>query len=916
MKQCRTISLLLMIAVAIFCCAKEVKIIGLVQTISSDSIVEPLSFANIAIRQVSDSSLVKGGVASDEGKFEISYTPKNSGACFLQISYVGIKSQNIQLNQNKEFINLGAITLTGAVELDEIVVKGDVRDVVQKGDTAIVNADAYRLPHGSYLEALVRRVPGLEYDSKSGALTYNGQHIAEINVNGEAFFSGNNNVALENLPADIVDKIKIYDKTSEIEKFIGIKTGEEHYVLDLQTKKQFNGTVIASGEVGVGNERKKLVDAMANYFRQNGENLSLIGRLDNRNLNTTYDGNLDGTAALNFMKKFARGPVLNGSINYNHNKMGNESSGYAEQYLVNDNRFQNSQSENISLSRNFSSLLGFRWEINPKTMVSASLSFNNSRTNSSSQSWQALFTENPGLNLKNPYEGFAETPMDIRINSIDMQNTNHNRQNRLSVKGELVRKLNESGSNIAVNVSHSSSNGRSRSLSLSSTTYYMLHDLLGNDSTLIRNQYNSSPSSGHQTNVGIAYTQPFNRLLNIQFGYEFGIDRNNDSRATYNLPTLLSDDYPMPFPPPVGEENLIDSLCNFSSSNIYTHEMSLRFNYITKPIKIEMSFTVTPNRRSISQKTGLMSVDTIVSSINFKPRFNFTWNNRPNRISFNYSGETVQPSLSDLVYLTDNHDPLNITHGNPNLKSTYRQSARLEYQNSKIGLTIQADGSNEYNSRARATLYNPETGGRVTSPVNVNGNFSGRLSARFQKRVRSWNFVANSRIGFNRNVSLLNEGLSASPERSITGTRQFTTGARISYNPSWGSVELMGEWQMRNSSNSLRQTNTYVQDYKFGSNIFANLPLGFYIKTDLMCNFRNGTFIEKGRDDQILWNLHISKAFLKNNSLEICASWHDILAQRKSMTINPTPYGYMENYTNQIGSFFLVTLKFRFNRQM
>lgn len=138
MKQCRTISLLLMIAVAIFCCAKEVKVTGLAQTVSSDSIVEHLPFANIAVRHVSDSSLVKVEISASDGKFAISYIPKNSDSCFLQISYVGIKSKNIRLDQNKGIINLGAITLTDTVELEEVVVKGNVQDIVQKGVTAII----------------------------------------------------------------------------------------------------------------------------------------------------------------------------------------------------------------------------------------------------------------------------------------------------------------------------------------------------------------------------------------------------------------------------------------------------------------------------------------------------------------------------------------------------------------------------------------------------------------------------------------------------------------------------------------------------------------------------------------------------------------------------------------------------------
>ena len=115
--------------------------------------------------------------------------------------------------------------VAGHVRLDEVLVKGYRPPVEQRGDTVVFNANAFRLPQGAYLEALVRRIPGLQYDSKTQSILYNGYTISEIVLNGKEFFRGNRQMALENLPASFISQVKVYDKATEEEKATGVKTG-------------------------------------------------------------------------------------------------------------------------------------------------------------------------------------------------------------------------------------------------------------------------------------------------------------------------------------------------------------------------------------------------------------------------------------------------------------------------------------------------------------------------------------------------------------------------------------------------------------------------------------------------------------------------------------------------------------------
>ena len=177
------------------------------------------------------------------------------------------------------------------LNLDEVVVTAAIKEVEMKGDTTVINANAFKTPEGAYLEELLKRVPGLEYDKQDKTITYNGLPIHEINVNGESFFGGNSTLALENLPAKLVSKIKVYDKRSELEKITKVRKGGENYVLDLQTKREFNGTLITSAGIGRGNNEKKEAELISNLFRQTGDNISVIARSGNRYMTSRYPDN-------------------------------------------------------------------------------------------------------------------------------------------------------------------------------------------------------------------------------------------------------------------------------------------------------------------------------------------------------------------------------------------------------------------------------------------------------------------------------------------------------------------------------------------------------------------------------------------------------------------------------------------------
>lgn len=882
---------------------------------------EVLPYTNILVLEAGDSTLVKGVMSDAGGNFRLSFHAKKESPYLLKVSYIGMKPEFRALNTGKTKIHVGNIVLTEGLELSEVVVTAPIKEVELVGDTTVINADAYRIPEGSNLEELVKKIPGLEYDRQNKTLVYNGLPIAEINVNGEAFFAGNHALALENLPADLVSRIKVYDKRSEMEKFMGIKTGEENYVLDLQTKKEFNGTLMTSVAAGKGNNKKKEAELISNFFKTGGENLSVIAKSGNRNMTSANKDNRQDNVAVNFLKKFGKKIHLNGNVMYSNAINGNEGTSYYEQYLKTGNRYRYATSDRHNTNRMASTMLSMKWNIDKMTLLNLSGSFSAMKGTNGSDSRQATYNENPELDITAPFNGEenGQTENDIRVNGIRMNSRSTSANRQYFLNADLTRRLNEKGSSLGLTMQYSEGRGKNEAFSVSSTTYYQLQDEWGNDSVLYRNQYYDSPNRNRKFSLGLILTQPLHKSLRAQLSYKFRRENQNNYRNTYDLSRFFdgTDDEPLYTLPEGYEAAYTDSLSNRSRSHTTAHEVALHLNYTDRTWEINAGLSVVPERQSLDQKTGRMQADTLRTSVNYYPAVTVLWHKKKTRVQLSYEGDTKQPGLTELLTLTDNSDPLNITRGNPSLRPSYNQRVRLEARDTKIGLNGDMTWANTVNSVTRAVTYNTQTGGIESYPVNVNGNWNARATVRYQKRIkRRFSVTARTGASFSQNVSLINEGQQEMPERSTTHNTTLNANLRFGYQPQWGGFDLTGDWRFRHSTNLLRETGDYTRDYRLGVNAYADLPGGIQLRSDVDYSFRNGTNITPGEDDQVVWNASLSWRFLKQKKAELSFYWADILSQKKNFTRSVSSSGLSERHTQQIGSWFMLSFKYRFNKQL
>lgn len=804
------------------------------------------------------------------------------------------------------------------IELEGVVVTAPMREITVRGDTVIINAAAYKVREGAYLEELLRRVPGMEYDRETKTLTFNGRPLKEINVNGKKFFGSNILAALESLPADVVSKLKVYDKSSEEDSFLGRRSAMGNYVLDLSTAREINGTLMAYAEAGVGNNHKKEAALQASRFKSNGDNLSLTARSGNRNSTTDYRDNRNDNVWASFSKQHRRFSV-NANFSLRNSIDGNEFTSASEQYLPQATNYLCLASDNVNKSFALSPNVDFGWEIDSLTLVRLEGGVGTSKNRSANDGRQATFDSDPGLSARDPFkeDAYGKVPLEYRVNESGISTLSRRGNDNYRLSFSLSRILNRHRSSLRFTADYSESEGHGKDFSLSSTRFYRLPASDGRDSLLYRNQYNESPSRDISRSVGLMFWQPLPKNFSVSLSYAFKYAKERRSRSAYDLSAFHDGaaDMNIGFLPEGYQSAYIDSLSNFNRSRSIGHAIMAQLSYNPENWYVTAQMTVEPERRTLAQKSGLSHADTVRTATNFSPLFSASWQDGMKSLTFSYVGNSQQPSLSDLLSMTDNSNPLYVTHGNPDLKAAYRQDFNLEYRNYDSNAISASIGfSNICNKQAQAEVYDVNTGVRETYPVNVNGDRSMTLSVDYNvllwRKLRLFSVV---NAGYTRSVGLISDNDGSGASRSITRMRNCGATCRLSYNPSWGGFILGAIWRYSASRNEMREAAEHVGDYRFRLDSYADLPYGLRINNDFEYSFRSGTGIDRKADTQKLWNLGISWRFLKN-SATLSAEWTDILSDRKAYRRYVSATGITESYSRQIGGYFMVTFRYQLSK--
>lgn len=805
-------------------------------------------------------------------------------------------------------------TAFDTLHLDEVTITAPILPIEQKGDTVVFNPEAYKVPEDAYLEALIRRIPGLNYDPQKHTISFNGYTIKEITVNGKEFFKGNNKIALENIPASFVSKLKVYDKESDEEQATGIKDTEKNYILDLRTKKNLEGTLNVSAEAGYGTHKKKNFSGQVFRFEEGGDNLSLVGQSGNRDFTTPDERNIAHSIGANLTRNIRENVELSASTNFSYNRDGSTGSGYNENYLTQSTQYGVNTNNSQDKNRNLQGNLHIKWEIDDKTTLSMTGNAGYMPSESRNDTRSATFSTNPELDLKNPFAQMEKVDGSSLINDYTQQAQYKRETWRYDIQVLFSRKLGKKGNNLTFGYNTSRNHSDNESFKLSSATYFLIQDASGNDSVSSQNQYQTSPYTTQRHEVRIAYTHVLSKRSRLQIAYGFSRDNESNRQNTYDLSRFPVEGHPTENLPQGYESGRIDSLSNSSRSTTTGHRISLTYSYQGKVWSIRGSVQVQPQRRTLEQIDDKAEIDTSAYNVEWSPSLVLTYNKKNWYAMLNYNGYTRQPSLRSLLAPTEYVSPLYIIRSNPNLEPSYNHTLYLIANNFAKGINASVSFSQEFNSVTQSTTYDPESGKRETSPVNINGNWNLMGSAGYNKSIGLFRMFANASGSHAHRISMIDDGGTEPIARSLTKVTELGTDFRVSYVPMWGNIDLNGKWDYQQSKNSLQGDNTYSRHYMIGITANVQLPFNLRFDTDATYHIRNGTGIRGDDNNEMLWNIRLAWKFLKKKRAELSLYWADILNQKKSYYRYASATRFSEIYSEQLRGYLMVSLKYQFNK--
>ena len=955
---------LLLTALALCCMGmafaqdKKVKVTG---DVTDYETTEPIIAATVQLLSLPDSTFLSGATTDFRGLFELE-NRLALGNYLLKVSFVGYGDayRNFTVTKETHRVRLDSITLkTDALLLKEAVVEAQMAQVQISDDTVIFNAETFRVAEGSMLEELIRKLPGYEVGN-DGTVTYNGKSVSKILVDGKEFFSEDKSIAMKNLPASMVKKVKSYEKKSDLAEMTGIDDGEEELVLDLTVKEDAKKGWFSNIDVGYGRPTQEVkydirnlytVKGMLNRFKEN-EHYSVI--LSTNNVNDKGfpgggpGGRGGGGGGGNGMNQSSMGGFsiaknlgeeveknkyqfqVGGGVRFFHNDSDVQSQTASETFLQqgSDNSFSNSSSLSNNESLRVNADLRLEWRPDTMTDIIFRPNVAYSKSSNASNNLSATFNKDPYEILDEKYADEDYEPLDStwtddsRINYNSRQSAGNSESTSVNGRLQINRKLNSEGRNLTLSLNGGYSISESLSSSTSFTRFYQR-----NDSTSTINRYNTTPSKTYNYSARAMWSEPLWKATFLQLSYQFSYRYNNSERSTYNLPDKI-EDWGMPewILPDDYERYLSEELSRLATYENFDHDITAQLRFVREKYNMNVGFTLLPQRSKMSYQYMGHDIDTTRTVFNFTPTINFRYRwSKQTSLRINYRGRSSQPSMTDLLDIRDDSDPLNVTIGNPGLKPTFNNSLNLQFQDFNVdrlqNISANLRFNNTLNSIVNKITYNEATGGRISQPTNLDGWFSNwntGAGIAYNTALPNQHYKVSSST--NANYSYQEGYVRTATERDefpLAATHSVTLSERLSgtYQNDWFEITLQGSLNYSRARNDLQPTanlNTYIFSYGPSTNI--QLPWwNLKISSDIGMNSRRGFSDPEFNTDELIWNAQLSKSFLAQNAATISVQFYDILGQQSNVSriVNATMRS--DTWYNTVNSYFMVHFIYKLN---
>ena len=906
---------------------------------------EPVSFATVSLTVKGQDTAAKYVLTDIDGNAEIVKVKKGTYVLKAELMGYVTHTQEISLVKNLE---LGDVKMDEDVKvLDAASVTAVGNPIVVKKDTIEYTASSFKTSDNDMLEALLKKLPGVEVEA-DGTITANGETIKKITIDGKTFFLDDPQLASKNIPAKLIEKVKVVEKKSDQARFTGIDDGEEETIIDLSMRpgmmQGWFGNVMGGGGHDVPGAGSDMNDwryqgaAMVGRFTDksqisvilNGNNTNNRGFNDmagsmmqgmrgggggmgrgmggwgGRNgITTSWMGGLNGAFTLcDGDMDLAGNYLYNGSIN----EVMEESSKIT--YLDDGSRLLNNQNGNdrtMTQGHRFGIRLEHEFSENTSILFEPQFNFGHGSYNEFSN-FETLTERGEVRDSTN--KGFSN-------------NFGDNQNWQTSGFFLFRQRLGKPGRTISANVRYSFSNNEMAGNNMSLTQVKNAGTGAWGDERV--DQRFDQNSKGSSLSGRVVYTEPLGHDFFLEANYQYGWNRNTSFKNTVNNLTGEVD------------ERYSNQILNRS----ITQRAGINFSYQKEKFRAQLGASINPTD-TYNETTGHDPYRSKV--INWSPQamLNYEFNDNTN-IRFFYWGRSSQPSTSQLLPVPDNSNPLNISLGNPNLNPYFNHSIRgnFGYTNKKTftsvharfgaGLVENAITNAQWYDKAGVQYSIPVNGpgtGNVDLRVMVNSPFGKSgfsiFSMTYGRYNQSTSFIGTNALdtekyynaeeasfdynAFARDYADLSE--SADFINNKTQTMSFTQRLRLTYRNDFVELTVGGRTRMNKSWYTMENSQlTATWNNQIDASMNWTIPGGINIISDVDYNWYNG--YTTPQEDEIIVNAEITKLLFKNKCT-LALKAYDILGQSKNLSVSDSANYHMETRNNTLGRYIILSLTYRF----
>lgn len=884
----------------------------------------PLISATVRLVSQRDTTSVKGVICDADGKFRI--VGVGQGKYMLETSYVGYSPvrREVTVASRSSVVDLGTLSVEeNSILLKEAEVVGVRAEVKVMQDTVEYNAGSYKTQPNAVVQDLLKRLPGVEVDSE-GKITAQGKEVTKILVDGKEFFSDDAKVASKNIPVDMVDKLQVIDRKSDLAQLTGVDDGEEETVINLTVKKGMKHGWFGNVTAGYGTDDRYSGNFMVNRF-VNDNQFSLVGGANNINeMAFSMPGSgrfrrfggvngVNDSQSVGFNFNVGKEEVfrVGGDLMYSHTDQRTIQKSN-RQYLFNDSTsFENSASNTRDRSHNVRGNFRMRWQADSSNVFdfrpSFMVSFNDSEK-----------SEQSSLNAGDD----KHTAVNETSNELSSDGTSYD------LGGEFVYNFkfkNHPGRSFSTQLTYKFSNTKE-----DESTYSVNRFFLVPEDDEVRDQYTDNRQWTNRAGFRFTWTEPLGDIKNARFmtfAYRMNYYFNNADKLVYNIDReystqkaldLLEEQYGIVTNPVVAnvlaeESGVLDEeQSNRFRNDQFSQSLRIGFKQNRADYRLDAGVSIEPT---------MMRSENLLNSAKSIPE-NWVWNYAPfmrfrykfsktSSLALDYRGRSTSPSMSQLQPVPDLSDPMRVVIGNPELLPEFSHRLTLRYNNfnkeRQSSIMAFAGANVAQNSIVSSTVYDKTTGGQTTTYDNVDGVWSANAMMMFTSPIgnKGWRVTNHFSTRYSRTVGYNNGEINRSGNFMVSETPS------VAFRTDIVDVELRPYYNFQQTRNSLQSNNRDVHSYgaTFNANYYA--PFGLSVGSDLTFGSTSG--YSSGYDnEQWLWNASISYQFLKKRQATVTLRAYDLLQQKQNISRSVSANYIQDREFNTITRYFMLSFTYQF----